>query len=120
MSIPSTPFTGSCAELKGLTLYCGQPHSAESYSRVIDGIVNHVRVNFREGVLLAHMIATERLVPIPQPNAVLDDLGAPSTDDMDVAILNSIIKNYVSRETTYEMSLGQGYGLVWGQCTPNM
>ena len=113
-------FAGSCAELKGLTLDCGQPHHAESYSRAIDAIINHVRVNFREGVLLARTISMERLVPIPRPVAVLDDTGAPSTDAMDLAILNSRIKNYVSRETTYEMSLGQGYSLVWGQCTPNM
>ena len=62
----------------------------------------------------------ETLVPAPRPVAVIDDNGAASTDAMDVAILNTEIKNYVSRKVTYETSLGQAYGLVWGQCTPNM
>ena len=116
----SEVFTGSCAELKGLALDCGQPHHAESYSRAIDGIINHVRVNFREGVLLARTITTETLVPIPRPVVVLGDDGAASTDPMDSAIFQAEIKNYVCRNATYGTSLGQGYGLVWGQCTPNM
>ena len=86
-------FAGSCAELMGLTLDCGQPHHAESYSRAVDGIVNHGSVNFREGVLLTHTIATETLVPIPQPMVVLGDDGAVSTDAGDAAIFNSRIKN---------------------------
>ena len=90
----SEVFAGSCAELKGLTLDCGQPHHAESDSRAIDGIINHVRVNFREGVLLARMIATETLLPIPRPVVVLGDDGAVSTDAVDSAIFNAEIKNY--------------------------
>ena len=79
-----------------------------------------MRVNFREGVYVARTLDTGSLVPIPRPVAVLGDDGAISVDAMDVAILNTEIKNYVSRKVTYEMSLGQAYGLVWGQCTPNM
>ena len=110
----SEVFAGSCAELKGLTLDCGQPHHAESYSRAIEGIINHVRVIFREGILLARTIATDKLVPVLKPVVVLDDTGVPSTDDVDVAIFNAKIKSFVSREVTYETSLGQGYCLVWG------
>ena len=57
----------------------------------------------------------EKLVPVPKPVVVLDDTGAPSTDAVDVAIFNAEIKNNVSRKVTHETSLGQGYGLVWGQ-----
>jgi len=113
-------FAGSCAKLKGSILDCGQPHHAESHSKSLEAITNHVRVNFREGVYVARTIAMETLVPVPRPVAVLGDDGAASTDVMDVAILNSEIKNYVSRKVTYVTSLGQAYGLVWGQCTPNM
>ena len=94
----SEVFPGSCAESKGLTLDCGQPHHAESYSRAIEGIINHVRVNFRGGVLLARTIATEKLVPVPKPVVVLDDTGAPSTDAVNAAIFNAKIKSFVSRE----------------------
>ena len=113
-------FGGSCAELKGFTLDCGQPHHAESYSKAMEAIINHVRVNFKEGVFLARTITQKKLVPIPKPVMVLGDDGAASTDPVDSAIFQQEIKSYVSRNCTYGTSLGQGYGLVWGQCTPNM
>ena len=46
-------FAGSCAELKGSILDCGQPHHAELHSKSLESITNHVRVNFREGVYVA-------------------------------------------------------------------
>ena len=82
-------FAGSCADLKGSTLDCGQPHHAELHSKSLESITNHVRVNFREGVYVARTLDTGKLVPIPRPVAVLGDDGAVSVDAMDVAILNT-------------------------------
>ena len=87
-------FASMCAELKGLTLDCGQPHHAETYSKAIEGIINHGWVTFREGFLVARTIFTETLVPDPRPKVVLGDDGAASTDAVEVAIFNSRIKNY--------------------------
>ena len=42
-------FAVGCEALTGFTLDCGQPHLAEKHSRVIDEIINHVRVNFGKG-----------------------------------------------------------------------
>ena len=49
---------GHCNELRGHMFDCGQPKQADMYNTAIEEIINHVRVSFRKGDLVARAISS--------------------------------------------------------------
>ena len=107
-------FVGRCNELEGHIFDCGQPKHADLCNTTMEEVLNLIRLNFKEGKMVARTIVSGKTITIKK-------LVKPTDGDKtDLKIWKAKIKNYVSKESTYEQALQRAYGLVLGQCTQNM
>ena len=107
-------FAGRCDELEGHIFDCGQPKHADLYNTTMEEVINHIRLNFKEGELVVRTIVSGNTVTIKKP------VKPTNGDETDLEIWRAKIKNYVIKESNYEMALQRAYGLILGQCTQNM
>jgi hypothetical protein len=93
---------------------CGQPKHTDLYNTTMEEIVNHVRIEFKDGELVARTIATGVKLELPKPEKPAD------ADETDIKIWRAEIKDFVREKKSYQQSLERTYGIVWKQCTQNM
>ena len=60
-------FNGRCEELEGHIIDCGQPKHADAHSTTIVEIINHIRVNFKQGELVSRTTTTGKLIALKKP-----------------------------------------------------
>ena len=120
----TTESVGRCDELRGHMFDCGQPKHADMYNTTVEEIINHVRVSFGEGDLVARAISSGKKVVIRKPikpeKITLDDGTELEVDETDLEIWRAEIKDYVRTKRNYDSALQKTYGLVIGQCTQNL
>ena len=107
-------FAGRCDKLEGHIFDCGQSKHADLYNMTMEEVVNHIRLNFKEGKLVVRTITSRKEIAIKKP------VKPTNGDKTNHEIWKAKIKNYVTKESAYELALQQAYGLVLGQCTQNM
>ena len=105
---------GTGSGLEGHFIDCGQPKHADTYNTTMEEIINHVRIEFKEGELVARTIATGAKIVLEKPEK--DD----DADETDIEIWRAEIKDFVRDKKSYKQALERTYGIVWKQCTQNM
>ena len=93
-------FEGQCDELEGHIIDCGhQPKHVNAYNTTMVEIINHIRVNFKEGELVARTITNGKEVMIKKTVKEKD------ASEMDLAIWKAEITDYVMRKESYERAM---------------
>ena len=75
--------------LEGQFIDCGQPKHTDLYNTTMEGIVNHVRIEFKDSELVVQTIAMGVKIELPK----LEKL--PEADETDIEIWQAEIKDFV-------------------------
>lgn len=116
----SSKFEGHEPKLKGHIFDCRDFKTVEAFYKTMDEILQHIQTDFKQGEEVV------RLLRVGKKLELTTFLGARPTDttnpeyEIEKDIYSYEIKSYVESKTVFESNLKKAYGLIYGQCSPNL